>query len=109
MLGQVIVSWCHRALALLFGAGPEWVHLNQNEKVTNSIAGELVGDFMFWPTGKHRFAGSSNRLTTTALPEATSNRSARATAMTFGLYTGTVVDTTSTVTALKSWRGFCEG
>jgi hypothetical protein len=27
----------------------------QNGKVANSIAGEVAGDFMFWPTGKHRF------------------------------------------------------
>jgi hypothetical protein len=37
------------------GVGPEWVHLRQNGKVSNSIAGEVAGDFMFWPTGKHRF------------------------------------------------------
>jgi hypothetical protein len=37
------------------GVGPQWVHLKQNREVTNSIAGELAGDFMFWPTGKHRF------------------------------------------------------
>jgi len=22
---------------------------------TNTLAGEVAGDFMFWPTGKHRF------------------------------------------------------
>jgi hypothetical protein len=37
------------------GVGPEWVHLRQNGKVSNSISGEVAGDFMFWPTGKHRF------------------------------------------------------
>jgi hypothetical protein len=37
------------------GVGPEWVHLRQNGKVSNSISGEIAGDFMFWPTGKHRF------------------------------------------------------
>ena len=26
-------------------------------KASNSIAGEAAGDFMFWPTGKHRFGG----------------------------------------------------
>jgi hypothetical protein len=30
-------------------------YLKQNEKAANSIAGELSGDFMFWPTGRHRF------------------------------------------------------
>jgi hypothetical protein len=37
------------------GVGPQWVHLRQNGKVTNSIAGEAAGDFMFWPTRKRRF------------------------------------------------------
>ena len=39
----------------MLGVGPQWVHLRQNGQVTNSIAGEAAGDFMFWPTGKHRF------------------------------------------------------
>lgn len=39
----------------MFGVGPEWVHLRQNGNTSNSIAGEVAGDFMFWPTGKHRF------------------------------------------------------
>lgn len=39
----------------MFGAGPEWVHISQNRTGTNSVAAEVVGDFMFWPTGKHRF------------------------------------------------------
>ncbi len=39
----------------MLGVGPEWVHLKQNGRATNSIAGEVAGDFMFWPTGKHRF------------------------------------------------------
>uniref|UniRef100_A0A372ISW5 Uncharacterized protein n=1 Tax=Paracidobacterium acidisoli TaxID=2303751 RepID=A0A372ISW5_9BACT len=37
------------------GMGPEWVHLRQNGRVTNSIAGELAADFMFWPARKHHF------------------------------------------------------
>ena len=37
------------------GIGPEWIYLKQNGKAANSIAGEQAGDFMFWPTGKHRF------------------------------------------------------
>ncbi|HTZ60953.1 MAG TPA: hypothetical protein VMB49_22745 [Acidobacteriaceae bacterium] len=44
-----------RTAEFMLGVGPEWVYLNQNGKTTNSIAGELAGDFMFWPTGKHRF------------------------------------------------------
>jgi hypothetical protein len=44
-----------RKAEFMLGVGPQWVHLKQNGKVTNSIAGELAGDFMFWPIGKHRF------------------------------------------------------
>jgi hypothetical protein len=44
-----------RKTEFMLGVGPQWVHLRQNEKVSNSIAGEVAGDFMFWPTGKHRF------------------------------------------------------
>ena len=39
----------------MLGIGPEWVYFKQNGKAQNSIAGELAGDFMFWPTGKHHF------------------------------------------------------
>jgi hypothetical protein len=44
-----------RKSEFMLGVGPEWVHLRQNGRVTNSISGELAGDFMFWPNGKHRF------------------------------------------------------
>jgi hypothetical protein len=44
-----------KKLEFMFGAGPEWVHINQNGTRTNSVAGEVVGDFMFWPAKKHRF------------------------------------------------------
>src|ERR1700723_1805108 len=39
----------------MLGVGPQWTHLKQNGKTTNTFSGELAGDFMFWPTGKHRF------------------------------------------------------
>jgi hypothetical protein len=39
----------------MLGIGPEWVYLKQNGITTNSIAGEVAGDFMFWPARKHRF------------------------------------------------------
>ena len=39
----------------MFGIGPEWVYVKQNGRTTNSLAGEVAGDFMFWPSGKHRF------------------------------------------------------
>ena len=44
-----------RKAEFMLGVGPEWVHLRQNGKTTNSVAGEVAGDFMFWPNGKHRF------------------------------------------------------
>ena len=39
----------------MLGIGPEWVYLRQSGKTTNSIAGEVAGDFMFWPAHKHHF------------------------------------------------------
>ena len=44
-----------RKAEFMLGIGPEWVHTRENGTVTNSVAGEIAGDFMFWPTGKHRF------------------------------------------------------
>ncbi len=44
-----------RQAEFMLGVGPQWVHLKQAGKVTNSISGEVAGDFMFWPTGKRRF------------------------------------------------------
>ena len=44
-----------RKAEFMLGVGPEWVHLRQNGTTTNSIAGEVAGDFMFWPARKHRF------------------------------------------------------
>jgi hypothetical protein len=37
------------------GIGPEWVHSNEPGAKPNSISGEALADFMFWPTGKHKF------------------------------------------------------
>ncbi len=34
-----------RKTEFMLGIGPEWVHLKQNGKTSNSIAGEAVGDF----------------------------------------------------------------
>ncbi len=44
-----------RKAEFMLGVGPEWVHLRQNGKTSNSVAGEVAGDFMFWPSGRHRF------------------------------------------------------
>src|ERR1700752_4671206 len=37
-----------RKAEFMLGIGPQWVHLNQNGRWTNTIAGEIAGDFMFW-------------------------------------------------------------
>jgi hypothetical protein len=40
----------------MIGIGPEWIHARQFSSTTNSIAGEAVADFMYWPSSaKHRF------------------------------------------------------
>jgi hypothetical protein len=39
----------------MVGVGPEWVHTRQYGATTNSVAAEAVLDFMYWPSGKHRF------------------------------------------------------
>jgi hypothetical protein len=44
-----------RKAEFMLGVGPEWVHLTQNGKTSNSIAGEVAADFMFWPGRRHRF------------------------------------------------------
>jgi len=44
-----------RKVEFMPGVGPEWVHLRQNGKTSDSITGQVVADFFFWPTGRHRF------------------------------------------------------
>jgi hypothetical protein len=39
----------------MVGAGPAWLHSRTNGIGTNSVAGEAVLDFMFWPGRKRRF------------------------------------------------------
>ncbi len=39
----------------MLGVGPEWVYLKQNGRSSNTLAGEVAGDFMFWPSGRHHF------------------------------------------------------
>lgn len=39
----------------MVGIGPEWVHTNEYGRTPNSVSGEAVLDFMFWPSAKHRF------------------------------------------------------
>ncbi|HEX3572469.1 MAG TPA: hypothetical protein VHU44_16740 [Acidobacteriaceae bacterium] len=44
-----------RKAEFMLGVGPQWAHLKQGGKTTDSFSAELAGDFMFWPTGRHRF------------------------------------------------------
>jgi len=39
----------------MLGLGPEWVHSREPGTRSNSLAGEIVADFMFWTGTKHRF------------------------------------------------------
>jgi hypothetical protein len=39
----------------MFGVGPEWAHTTGHGSTNNSVGGEVVLDFMFWPSLKHRF------------------------------------------------------
>jgi hypothetical protein len=43
-----------RKAEFMLGVGPEWVHLRQHGTTTNTVSGEVAGDFMFWPARKHR-------------------------------------------------------
>lgn len=44
-----------RKAEFMAGVGPEWIHTNTHGIVTNSAAIEGALDFMFWPSGKHKF------------------------------------------------------
>jgi hypothetical protein len=43
-----------KKVGFMFGAGPEWIHTRKYGMTTNSAGGEVVLDFMFWPSAKHR-------------------------------------------------------
>ncbi len=44
-----------KKVEFMFGGGPEWIHIRENGITTNSLAGEIALDFMFWPSPKRRF------------------------------------------------------
>ena len=44
-----------KKVEFMFGVGPEWVHTKEPGSKVNSVAGEAVLDFMFWPSARHRF------------------------------------------------------
>jgi hypothetical protein len=43
-----------RTIEFMVGIGPEWVNTRRNGGGMNSLAGELVLDFMFWTSAKHK-------------------------------------------------------
>jgi len=44
-----------KKVEFMFGVGPEWIHIRENGITTNSVAGEIALDFMFWPSPTRRF------------------------------------------------------
>ena len=44
-----------RKAEFMAGLGPEWIHARQAGTSTDSLSGEAVLDFMFWPSRKHRY------------------------------------------------------
>jgi hypothetical protein len=44
-----------KKVEFMFGVGPEWIHTRERNITTNSVAGEIALDFMFWPSSKRRF------------------------------------------------------
>jgi hypothetical protein len=44
-----------KRVEFMFGVGPEWAHMTKLGVTTNSVSGEAVLDFMFWPFARHRF------------------------------------------------------
>ncbi len=44
-----------KTVEFMFGVGPVLIHLKDNDVITNSVGGEIAGDFMFWPFAKRRF------------------------------------------------------
>jgi hypothetical protein len=43
-----------KKVEFMFGVGPEWIHITMNGVSSNSVAGEIALDFMFWPSPKRR-------------------------------------------------------
>jgi hypothetical protein len=37
------------------GVGPEWIHTTEHGITTDAAGVEVAADFMFWPSGKHKF------------------------------------------------------
>jgi hypothetical protein len=37
------------------GVGPEWIHTTEHGTTTDAAGIEVAADFMFWPSGRHKF------------------------------------------------------
>ena len=44
-----------KRMEFMLGFGPEFVHARESGRGVNSVAAEIVADFMFWPGKKRRF------------------------------------------------------
>jgi hypothetical protein len=44
-----------RKVEFMAGAGPEWIHTNEHHVSANAVGAEVIGDFMFWPSARHKF------------------------------------------------------
>ncbi len=44
-----------KKVEFMFGVGPVWIHTRENGITTNSVAGEIALDLMFWPLPTRRF------------------------------------------------------
>jgi hypothetical protein len=44
-----------RSLEITAGIGPTWVHSTARDDVRDAVGGEAALEFLFWPTGEHRF------------------------------------------------------
>ena len=42
-------------IEFMAGIGPEWIHTRESGKTRNSVGGQAVLDFMFWPGRKHKW------------------------------------------------------
>jgi hypothetical protein len=43
-----------KKVEFMLGIGPEWVHSRENGVTANTVDMEVVLDFMFWPSARHR-------------------------------------------------------
>jgi hypothetical protein len=44
-----------KKVEFMVGVGPEWIHTNRFGARANSVSAEIVADFMFWRSPRHRF------------------------------------------------------